>query len=282
MYDTLRPDLITATTAQRAAMRADPTAVVQRDMFFSNAFPYLEVRRPFILGTRNAKWRATLAHRFAEQLHLRTGKLTRLYTQNIDGLDFQLTEIPSEKIVPVHGSIGRAACESCGHAVDFGQFCDAVQSHIKDIYGTDPQAPMASSPVVCDKCGRPTVKPTTVLYGASLPEAFFHCADADMPSVDLLIVAGTSLVVPPANSLVYRASASALRLVVNNEEVGAELGIDYSPASARDCFACGECDDVFLALMAELGWLGGVDSDALPEASRQRLAAHLAGGIEAE
>ena len=49
MYDTLRPELITATAAQRRAMAADPTAVVLKDMFFANAFPYLEVRRPFIL-----------------------------------------------------------------------------------------------------------------------------------------------------------------------------------------------------------------------------------------
>ena len=45
-------------------------------------------------------------------LHKRTGKLTRLYTQNIDGLDYQC-ELPSDKIVAVHGSIGRVACEGC-------------------------------------------------------------------------------------------------------------------------------------------------------------------------
>ena len=93
-------------------MRQDPITVVMKDMFFQNAFPYLEVRRPFILGTRARKWKATLSHRFAELLHKRTGKLTRLYTQNIDGLDYQC-ELPSDKIVAVHGSIGRVACEGC-------------------------------------------------------------------------------------------------------------------------------------------------------------------------
>jgi len=52
MYDTLRPDLITATPKQREAMRLDPTVVVEKSLFLQNAFPYLEVRRPFILGTR--------------------------------------------------------------------------------------------------------------------------------------------------------------------------------------------------------------------------------------
>ena len=73
-------------------------------MFMQNAYPYLEVRRPFILGTAKQQWKATLSHHFFELLH-EQGKLTRLYTQNIDGLDFQ-TQIPNDKIVPVHGSIG--------------------------------------------------------------------------------------------------------------------------------------------------------------------------------
>ncbi len=37
---------------------------------------------------REKKWKATLAHRFVELLHKKTGKLTRLYTQNIDGRYF--------------------------------------------------------------------------------------------------------------------------------------------------------------------------------------------------
>lgn len=74
MYDTLRPELITATPSQRALMKQDPVAVVMREMFFANAFPYLEVRRPFILGTNESTWKATLSHRFIEMLHKRTGK----------------------------------------------------------------------------------------------------------------------------------------------------------------------------------------------------------------
>ena len=109
MYDTLQPNLITAQPWQRQLMEADPTYVVERQMFFSNPFPYLEVRRPFILGTRDQKWKATLAHRFIELLHEKTDKLTRVYTQNIDGLDHQCTNIPKEKIVNVHGTISEAS-----------------------------------------------------------------------------------------------------------------------------------------------------------------------------
>ena len=43
MYDTLRPELITATSTQRRAMKYDPTEVVSFDLFQQNQFPYLEV-----------------------------------------------------------------------------------------------------------------------------------------------------------------------------------------------------------------------------------------------
>ena len=64
MYDTLRPELITASPQERAAMARDPTCVVLKDMFLQNQFPYHEVRRPFILGTQRQQWKATLFHRF--------------------------------------------------------------------------------------------------------------------------------------------------------------------------------------------------------------------------
>jgi NAD-dependent deacetylase sirtuin 2 len=68
----------------------------------------------------------------------------------------------------------------------------------------------------------------------------------------LLIVAGTSLVVSPANSLVYNVPKTTLRVIINNEPVGEELGIDYSSYASRDFFAKGDCDQVFLDSINEL------------------------------
>jgi NAD-dependent SIR2 family protein deacetylase len=42
---------------------------------------------------REEKWKATIAHRFFELLHRNTGKLTRLYTQNIDGRLSQKSDV---------------------------------------------------------------------------------------------------------------------------------------------------------------------------------------------
>ena len=273
MYDTLRPELITATEQQRDLMRMDPTYVVEKDMFFANQFPYLEVRRPFIMGTLESKWKATIAHRFVELL-ARHGKLTRLYTQNIDGLDFQCEGIPAEKIVAVHGSIGEVACEACGVPCDREVFVEKVRSQIKDIYGSDGDAaPAESREIRCEACGKPTVKPTTVLFGGQLPERFFACMAQDLPTTDLLIIAGTSLVVSPANFVARDVPSKTIRLVVNREKVGSELGIRFGERARRDVFAQGDCDDVFLRLVDLLGWRSELLASAplLPDASRAKL-----------
>jgi NAD+-dependent protein deacetylase sirtuin 2 len=93
MYDSLRPELITATPKQRKRMQEDPTEVVGIPLFTENQFPYLEVRRPFILGTFANHWKATLSHFFFRVLSDK-GILRRLYSQNIDGLDLQAGNLP--------------------------------------------------------------------------------------------------------------------------------------------------------------------------------------------
>lgn len=150
MYDTLRPELLTANEVEREAMRVDPTTVFEKGMFMQNPLPCLELKRSFILGTKEAQWKATIAHRFMELLHQKTGKLTRLYTQNIDGLEGQCKTLPREKVVPVHGSMDRAACEYCGEEADYDEFI--------------------------------------VLFRSNLPKEFFRRVVEDIPSVDLLIV----------------------------------------------------------------------------------------------
>ena len=68
MYATLRPELLTATQAQRDLMRDDPTRVVSLELFEQNQLPHLEVRRNFILGVAERRWKPTLAHRFLQVL----------------------------------------------------------------------------------------------------------------------------------------------------------------------------------------------------------------------
>ena len=67
-------------------MASNPSHAASWDLFQHNQLPYLELRRPFILGSAEAQWRPTVAHFFVRVCADR-GLLQRLYTQNIDGLD---------------------------------------------------------------------------------------------------------------------------------------------------------------------------------------------------
>jgi len=60
MYETLQPDLLTATEPEREAMKMDPTMVYEKGFFFQNSLPCLELQRPFIFGTKNRKWKVRL------------------------------------------------------------------------------------------------------------------------------------------------------------------------------------------------------------------------------
>mmetsp|Transcript_10914 Transcript_10914/g.15153 ORF Transcript_10914/g.15153 Transcript_10914/m.15153 type:complete len:375 (+) Transcript_10914:299-1423(+) len=270
MYDTLKPDLLTASEDERKLMSMNPTAVVSWTIFRQNQFPYLELRRPFILGGAENKWRPTLGHFFIKLCDEKK-LLRRLYTQNIDGLDY-LLGIADDKIIPVHGSLGKASCEFCSAAYDISKLRQEIKSKIRDIYGEDVSAPKTSSNVLCDKCKKPGVKPSTVLYGRSLPKEFEESIHKDFPeNVEVLIVIGTSLTVSPANTLVDIVNKDCVRLIVNREEVGQDMGIDYSKDSKRDIFGRGNCDEVLLALATELGWkdeLKKYAKDMAPESAK--------------
>eukprot|EP00804_Cyclotella_cryptica_P010102 CCRYP_019281-RA/>CCRYP_019281-RA protein AED:0.04 eAED:0.04 QI:0/0/0/1/0/0/2/0/450 len=278
LYDTLQAELLTASELERQLIAEDPTLALDKGMFLRNPLPMLELKRDFILGTQESRWKATLAHRFVEMLHTKLGKLTRLYTQNIDGLELQCKGLPKEKVVNVHGSMGRAACELCEAEVDFDEFCAKIRSSVKDITGECMDAPRESKPIVCEACGRPTVKPTIVLFRGSMPKEFHDKTAEDLIDCDLLIIMGTSLTVSPANSLVYRIPPTCLRLVINNQRVGRMLGIDYSESSIRDVFAHGHSDAMCLDLIDKLGWLDDLAAiiEELPESNVSLLRKRLA------
>lgn len=271
MYETLQPDLLTASESDRMGMTIDPTMVYEKDFFLENSLPCLELQRPFIFGTKEKRWKATIAHRFVELLHAKIGKLTRIYTQNIDGLEGQCTNLLKSTVIPVHGSFDRASCESCGAEMNYDEFCAKVETNIKDITGEDKTAPADSTPIACETCGRFTVKPNIVLFRSPLPDVFFESIVNDLPSTSLLMVIGTSLCVGPANSLVYMVPPTAIRAVFDNSQVGMSLGIKYGEDSVRDYFAQGACEEKIAELMDHLGWIDDL-SDVigdLPDGSQK-------------
>jgi len=275
LYATLQADTLTATQEQRDRIQIDPSYALDQNLFLENPLPCLEVNREFVLGIQSRKWKATLAHRFVELLEEKTGKLCRLYTQNIDGLEDQCG-LPHSKRIAVHGSMDEASCAVCHEPMPMDEFCHRLRTQIKDITGRDPTAPKESTPIGCSRCKGPCVKPNIVLFRSSLPKEFFQKVPMDTQNVDLLVIIGTSLGVAPANSLVWRVPKKCMRVLINREPVGWHLGLDFEE-SKRDFFGRGDCESVILELMEHLGWLEDLRAvlDDLPESSRELLRAAL-------
>jgi len=279
LYSTLRPELLTASPQEKDFLRREPTGVVDIRLFSRNQFPYLEVRRPFILGTAEKTWKATAAHAFFALLH-RKSLLRRHYDQNIDGLSHQLG-IPKSLVINVHGTLSEVCCEKCGSEHPASDFREQVREKIKDIYNVDPDAPKESENILCRTCGAPALKPATVLFGRNLPQEFHDCVREDFEptdglGIDLLIVAGTSLTVHPAAGLVSRLPAKTPRILINLDKVGEELGLELEDkdGQSRDVFLQGSCDDGCLLLAELLGWkkeLADIFGEELCDSSRNLL-----------
>ena len=126
------------------------------------------------------------------------GKLLAIVTQNIDGLH-QLAG--SKKVYELHGSVLRNYCTKCRKFYDV--------NFIKNSVGV----PKCS-------CGG-VVKPDVVLYEEGLDEDVIVGSIKAIENADLLIIAGTSLVVQPAASLInyYRGKDIVL---INKSETFAD------------------------------------------------------------
>uniref|UniRef100_A0A7S4SB83 Deacetylase sirtuin-type domain-containing protein n=2 Tax=Alexandrium monilatum TaxID=311494 RepID=A0A7S4SB83_9DINO len=258
LWSTLAPEVLTATPEQRARIARDPEWAASIELFKENPLPLLEVKRGFIRGLAQRLWRPTAAHFFVRLLH-EHGLLTRVLTQNIDGLH-QDAGVPEEKVTQIHGSIRTAKCTNCDHELPLSEFAEALRVHVRDIGAAadrDPAAPDESSPIPCPACeGRGAVRPTVVLFGEPVDPAFRPVFRDELPKADLLIVIGTSVSVAPAGKAPAQVGPSCVRLVVNDRRVGENAGLCFDPpAAARDVMAQGDIDRVFVELAAKLGWL---------------------------
>lgn len=134
-----------------------------------------------------------ICHKYLVKLE-NEGKLKAIITQNIDGLH---EKAGSKKVLLLHGTIYKNYCMKCH------KFYEA-----KDIFEKE-GIPRCS-------CGG-IIKPDVVLYEENLDEDVVRKAIEAIEDCDLLIVAGTSLVVYPAASFInyYRGD----QLVIINKDV---------------------------------------------------------------
>lgn len=121
----------------------------------------------------------------------KAGKEVSIVTQNIDGLH-QLAG--SQKVYELHGSVLRNYCMKCGKSYTMEQVADP------------------SSPVPLCECGG-VIKPDVVLYEERLDDGTLYGAIKEISECDLLLIAGTSLIVYPAAGLINHFRGETVALV---------------------------------------------------------------------
>ena len=133
-----------------------------------------------------------IVHEYLAKLE-QLGKLKAIITQNIDVLH---QKAGSKNVLELHGTIYKNHCIKCGK-----EYSAEYVFNSEDI----PRC----------ECGS-IIKPNVVLYGEMLPEDFV-LAEKYISECDLLIVAGTSLIVEPAASLINYFRGKNL-VIINNDE----------------------------------------------------------------
>lgn len=122
------------------------------------------------------------------------GKLKAIITQNIDGLH---QKAGSQNVYELHGSVLRNYCMKCN------------KSYSAEYVFSSNEIPKCS-------CGG-IIKPDVVLYDESLNHQILQESIKSIEKADLLIVAGTSLTVQPACSLIDYFEGKNLVLINKDE-----------------------------------------------------------------
>ncbi len=153
-------------------------------------------RRKHALWGSIRKAQPTAAHRFFMDLY-RKSRLAGVITQNIDGLH-EKSGLPPDKIVNLHGSSLQIVCLGCGAIGD----AEEVMASLDPL-----------SPPLCDLCGG-LLKPNTISFGQQLVVEDLARAEYLSRSCDLMIAAGSTLLVHPAATFPLLAKESGARLVI--------------------------------------------------------------------
>lgn len=166
-----------------------PEEILSHSFFYNNPLEFYK----FYKDKMNLiNFKPNITHYKLKELE-DSGKLKCVITQNIDGLHHKAG---SKNVLEIHGSIYNNYCDKCGRYYDTGKVFNSL-----DI-------PLCS-------CGG-YIKPDVVLYEEPLKDNFEE-AISYVSSCDTLIVAGTSLTVYPASSLIRYFKGKNL-ILINKDE----------------------------------------------------------------
>ena len=170
------------------------------EMILSRSFFHLQPEIFFVFYRKYMLYpdaRPNAAHRYLYGLEQRD-KLRGIVTQNIDGLHRMAGNI---RVYELHGNVHENECMECGAAYPM-------------------EAILRSEGIPRCECGG-VIKPGVVLYGEALPKYVCIGARREISNADTLIVAGTSLTVEPAASMIDDFRGKHL-VIINREATPAD------------------------------------------------------------
>ncbi len=171
-----------------------PETILSDTFFYTHTEEFFEFYRDKMIFPDA---RPNAAHRKLFELE-QANKLTGIVTQNIDGLH---RKAGNRRVYELHGTVFENTCLECGKK-----------------YGLD--FILNSTGIPRCACGG-VIKPDVVLYGESLDQNTIIGACREISQADVLIVAGTSLMVQPAASFLDYFSGRDL-VVINRDETSAD------------------------------------------------------------
>jgi NAD-dependent histone deacetylase SIR2 len=208
------------------------------------------------LSTHTKEAKPTAFHHLLATL-AQEGRLMRLYTQNVDGIDTSLpplsTQIPFPKkgpwpkTVQVHGGLDYMVCSKCSDLAPFDakQFDGPTPPPCPTCVENDAIRQVAEK----RSHGIGRLRPRMVLYNEHNPddEAIGACTAADMRlRPDAVIVAGTTLKVPGVRRI-----AREMCMIVRDRKDGVAVWINNEPEPLGkdledkwDLVVTGPCDEV--------------------------------------
>lgn len=213
------------------------------------------------LSEEAAKTNPTAFHHMLARLG-QENRLTRLYTQNIDGIETSMPPLASQvplnpkapwpRTIQLHGSLEKMVCQKCCHMTDFqGELFDGPDAPLCPAC-SETDAFRATAGQRSHGVGK--MRPRIVLYNEHNPdeEAIASVMNADVRSrPDALIVVGTSLKIPGVRCLVRN-----LCRVIRSRRNGVTMWINNEPPVGKEFEDCwdlvvkGDCEEV--ARLADL------------------------------
>ncbi len=171
-----------------------PEQILSKDFFYLRPDIFFSFYRKHML---HPDARPNAVHRYLYGLE-KQDRLRGIVTQNVDGLHRAAGNI---RVYEIHGSVHENECMECG------------ERYPMEIVLRAEGIPRCS-------CGG-VIRPGIVLYGEPLPKYVVIGAKREIANADTLIVAGTSLAVEPAASLIDDFQGKNL-IVINREETKAD------------------------------------------------------------